>query len=268
MAGGRRVVSKLCVVLLAAGATSVGPTQSILDAVALEGSLGSPSSDSLAIRDAETLEAASVTLERTLAQLVSSCPTAPHTGATTLFRQIWGAGSGSRQESGWPPSVPLDRSEAEGTDEEIGARIRAYVPLAVEGAFHESCDAQGSCGELRIVYGRSAGARRIIFEVPQTCPIETAAEACRPTTAPWRALAMETDRYRRARVLERLLYTGQDGLHPAILIDHFRPARSGSGRIRTVQLVEGAWVETELGIDRSLPCPFRPVLTAVRVRQP
>lgn len=269
MAGGRHAVSKLCVVLFAAGGTLTVSPWSVLDGLALLEGPGSQSSDSLVVRDAETLEAASVTLERTLAQLVSTCPTASRPGAAALFRQIWGAGSGARLESGWPASVPLDGSEAKGTDEEIGARIRAYVPIALEGAFHESCDTQGSCGELRIVYGRSAGERRIIFEVPLTCPTETTAQSCRSTTAPWRALSLETVGGPRARGLERLLYGGQDGLQPGIL-DHVRPSRGGSGRIRTVQRAGGAWVETELGIltDPSSPCPFRLVPTAVRVRQP
>lgn len=276
-------------VFLAAAAllTLSGGARQAEDAVLAEGEHAAVGpSDSISVWNRATLEAASATLERTLEQVASTaCPNGHDTMATALFRQLWSGWTGSGPtDSGtdstsadWPsPSLPRDGSESEGTDAEIAARIRAYVPLAAEGYLHRSCDGRGACGTLRIVYGRkAAGQYRIILDLTLPCPPPGSSESCRSVTEPWRAVASASDLHWRARELERLLYFGQSGHPPVIHADRFRSDgmdRNGSiagGRIRSAYYAAGSRVETELRLlpDRDMPCRVRLLPTAVRMVQ-
>lgn len=241
---------------------------------------------SLLVHDQATLEAADFSLEAVFDQMARQIPgSGPRLTAIDLFRGFWATQRARRPAdpaedprctdargtlNGFPyPCRGGEGGQADGSDDEVAARMRTYFPVALVNRIDLAHDGWRNCGEYRMVYShhRSFPIRSLmIFEAVLPNPRPGCASKCREVARFWEGLSRMSDPEARAAALHRFFFLGISDFRPVVHVDHYsargvpRYGGSGSGQIRTNTFIGDPWDlrEFKTVLDCSAgPCAFR-----------
>lgn len=238
---------------------------------------------SVAVTDAAILSQFS--LVAVTDQLAAQNGNPAFTGAQ-LFRQLWetqnaAAGPADLQPSahcsdngstlnGFPnPCRPNEGAQANAANV---TNINSYSAIGLFNRFDLAPSNGQTCGEYRVVFGKTAGGTGrafMIFEAALPNPrADLGLEGCRPVQAFWRDLSNTADVNARATALRNFYFNGLPGFSPVIHMNNYGSNFANAGQIRINMFIQPLWDLKEFKLRRQCPggvCALKAVPVTVKV---
>ncbi len=203
-----------------------------------------------------------------------------------LFRQLWETQNAVAGPADLQPSAhcadngttlngfPNVCRPSEGAQAAIASvtNINSYSAIGLFNRFDLAPSNGQTCGEYRIVFGKTAGGSGrafMIFEAALPNPrADLGLEGCRQVQAFWRDLSNTPDVTARANALRNFYFDGLPGFSPVIHMNNYGSNFANAGQIRINMFIQPVWDLKEFKLRRQCPggvCALKAVPVTVKV---